>query len=217
LTVFRDQEFTADMMADGLNEAQAKSARAVKRIDDVAALKAAQFPEDAGPMAHPVRPDRYDAIDNFDTATVYEKGAEVVRMLHTLLGEETFRRGCDLYFARWDGRAASVDAFLDCMREASGRDLVQFERWYAQSGTPEVRIEARFDAQARRYTLDIEQHTAATPDQANVSPNSRRPSRARSSTTTSKAVAVRTSTDCCTRTALMESNWVRIGTTGRSR
>ena len=158
-TVFRDQEFTADLRS-----------RAVKRIEDVRMLRMRQFPEDAGALAHPVRPDSYREINNFYTATVYEKGAEVVRMLHTLLGEETFRRGCDLYFARWDGKAASVDAFLDAMREASGRDLVQFERWYAQSGTPEVQIEARFDAQARRCTLDIRQHTAPTPDQADKQP-----------------------------------------------
>ncbi|SDE13539.1 aminopeptidase N [Aquimonas voraii] len=158
-TVFRDQEFTADLRS-----------RAVKRIEDVRLLRMRQFPEDAGALAHPVRPDSYREINNFYTATVYEKGAELVRMLHTLLGEETFRRGCDLYFARWDGQAASVDAFLDAMREASGRDLLQFERWYAQSGTPEVRIEARYDAQARRCTLDIRQHTAPTPDQADKQP-----------------------------------------------
>ena len=154
-TVFRDQEFTADLRS-----------RAVKRIEDVRMLRMRQFPEDAGALAHPVRPDSYREINNFYTATVYEKGAEVVRMVHTLLGEETFRRGCDLYFARWDGKAASVDAFLDAMREASGRDLVQFERWYAQSGTPEVQIDTRFDARTRRCTLDIRQHTAPTPDQA---------------------------------------------------
>ena len=158
-TVFRDQEFTADLRS-----------RAVKRIEDVRMLRMRQFPEDAGALAHPVRPDSYREINNFYTATVYEKGAEVVRMLHTLLGEDAFRRGCDLYFARWDGKAASVDAFLDAMREASGRDLVQFERWYAQSGTPEVQIETRFDARMRRCTLQIRQHTAPTPDQADKQP-----------------------------------------------
>ncbi len=158
-TVFRDQEFTADLRS-----------RAVKRIEDVRMLRMRQFPEDSGALAHPVRPDSYREINNFYTATVYEKGAEVVRMLHTLLGEATFRRGSDVYFARWDGQAASVDAFLDCMREASGRDLVQFERWYAQSGTPELQIEARFDAKARRYSLDIRQHTAPTPDQTDKQP-----------------------------------------------
>lgn len=158
-TVFRDQEFTADLRS-----------RAVKRIEDVRLLRARQFPEDAGALAHPVRPDSYREINNFYTATVYEKGAEVVRMLHTLLGEADFRRGCDLYFERWDGQAASVDAFLDCLRETSGRDLRQFERWYAQSGTPELQIDARFDAQRRRYTLDIRQHTAATPDQIDKQP-----------------------------------------------
>jgi len=154
-TVFRDQEFTADLRS-----------RAVKRIEDVRTLRARQFPEDSGALAHPVRPDSYREINNFYTATVYEKGAEVVRMLHTLLGETTFRRGCDLYFARFDGTAASVDAFLDCMREASGRDLVQFERWYAQSGTPQLQVSGVFDADRGRYTLQIEQTTAPTPDQA---------------------------------------------------
>jgi aminopeptidase N len=158
-TVFRDQEFTADLRS-----------RAVKRIEDVRMLRLRQFPEDSGALAHPVRPDSYREINNFYTATVYEKGAELVRMLHTLLGEDAFRRGCDLYFARWDGKAASVDAFLEAMREASGRDLKQFERWYAQSGTPEVRIEARFDARARRCTLLVRQHTAPTPDQADKQP-----------------------------------------------
>lgn len=158
-TVFRDQEFTSDLHS-----------RAVKRIDDVRMLRARQFPEDAGAFAHPVRPERYREINNFYTATVYEKGAEVVRMLHTLLGEATFRAGCDLYFARHDGQAASVDAFLNAMREVSGRDLLQFERWYAQSGTPTVRIRDYFDATQQTWTLTIQQHTPGTPDQAEKQP-----------------------------------------------
>lgn len=158
-TVFRDQEFTSDLRS-----------RAVKRIDDVRMLRARQFPEDAGAFAHPVRPERYREINNFYTATVYEKGAEVVRMLHTLLGEATFRAGCDLYFARHDGQAASVDAFLNAMREVSGRDLLQFERWYAQSGTPTLRIRDHYDAPSQTYTLTLQQHTPATPDQAEKQP-----------------------------------------------
>jgi len=154
LTVFRDQEFTSDLHS-----------RAVKRIDDVRMLRARQFPEDAGAFAHPVRPERYREINNFYTATVYEKGAEVVRMLHTLLGEALFRAGCDLYFERHDGQAASVDAFLNALREVSGRDLLQFERWYTQSGTPTVRIRDHFDATSQTYTLTIQQHTPATTDQ----------------------------------------------------
>jgi aminopeptidase N len=154
-TVFRDQEFTSDLRS-----------RAVKRIEDVRMLRGRQFPEDAGALAHPVRPDSYREINNFYTATIYEKGAEVVRMLHTLLGEASFRRGCDLYFERFDGTAASVDAFLDCMREASGHDLIQFERWYAQSGTPVVTIESQYDASQRRFSLHFKQSTAPTPDQA---------------------------------------------------
>jgi aminopeptidase N len=158
-TVFRDQEFTADLRS-----------RAVKRIEDVRLLRSRQFAEDGGALAHPVRPDSYREINNFYTATVYEKGAEVVRMLHTLLGEQTFRKACDLYFARHDGEAASVDAFLNCMREVSGRDLRQFERWYAQSGTPCVRVRARFDADRGEYALDIEQRTEPTPDQSEKQP-----------------------------------------------
>lgn len=129
LTVFRDQEFSADMLGD-------ESARAVERIRNVKALRLAQFAEDAGPMAHPIRPDSYQEIDNFYTSTVYEKGAEVIRMLQTLLGKDTFRKGFDLYIARNDGHAVTCEAFLEAMEEASGRDLQQFRRWYSQAGTP---------------------------------------------------------------------------------
>jgi len=140
LTVFRDQQFSADMLA----KAGGDTARAVKRIEDVRVLRAAQFPEDAGPMAHPIRPDEYQAIDNFYTATVYEKGAEVIRMLHTLLGSEGFRNGMDLYFSYHDGQAVTCDDFVEAMSEANGVDLDQFMRWYSQRGTPTVHADVAF-------------------------------------------------------------------------
>ena len=155
LTVFRDQEFSADMRS-----------RAVKRIADVRVLKAQQFAEDAGPLAHPVRPEIYNEINNFYTATVYEKGAEVIRLLKVLIGEEAFRAGLDLYFARHDGEAATIEDFVACFAEASGRELGQFFLWYRQSGTPEVNVEGRHDARAGTFTLDIRQHLAPTPGQA---------------------------------------------------
>jgi aminopeptidase N len=158
-TVFRDQEFTADLHS-----------RPLKRIDDVRMLKSRQFAEDSGPLAHPVRTGEYTEINNFYTATVYEKGAEIVRMLHTLLGEDSFRRGCDLYFERNDGRAATVEDFLAAMHEASGRDLEQFKHWYAQAGTPELRIRDRFDAASGQYLIEIEQHTPPTPGQSSKQP-----------------------------------------------
>ena len=158
LTVFRDQEFTSDMHS-----------RALKRIEDVRLLKSRQYVEDAGPLAHPVRPASYTEINNFYTATVYEKGAEVVRMLHTLLGETAFRAGLDDYFARHDGGAATVDDLLIAMQTASGRDLRQFARWYDQAGTPELRIAQSFDAEGN-YELLIEQHTPPTPDGAEKQP-----------------------------------------------
>ena len=126
-TVFRDQQFSADM-----------GSRAVKRIEDVRMLRAAQFPEDAGPLAHPVRPDSYIEISNFYTATVYNKGAELIRMMHTILGPEKFRAGCDLYFDRHDGEAVTCEDFVRAMEQASGIDLAQFRLWYAQAGTPRV-------------------------------------------------------------------------------
>lgn len=145
LTVFRDQEFTADMLALDSDATLAMSARAVKRIDDVTLLRAAQFPEDAGPMAHPIRPESYQEISNFYTATVYEKGAEVIRMLHTLLGEATFQAGMREYFRRHDGQAVTCDDFVDAMQwawqqESPTRDLAIFRRWYAQAGTPTITI-----------------------------------------------------------------------------
>ncbi len=150
LTVFRDQEFSADMVGTD-------SGRAVKRIDDVRGLRQVQFAEDSGPMAHPVRPDSYVAIDNFYTATVYEKGAEVVRMYQTLLGREGFRKGMDLYFARHDGQAVTCDDFRAAMADANGRDLTQFERWYSQAGTPRVSVSTHYDSVAHTYGVTLAQ------------------------------------------------------------
>ena len=163
LTVFRDQEFSADMI--GTN-----TGRAVTRIDQVRTLRQAQFPEDAGPMAHPVRPDSFVEINNFYTVTVYEKGAEVVRMYQTLLGREAFRKGMDLYFERHDGQAVTCDDFRMAMADANGRDLTQFERWYSQAGTPVVQAETRWDEQAQTYTLRLIQSCPPTPGQAEKLP-----------------------------------------------
>ena len=150
LTVFRDQEFSADMIGTA-------SGRAVKRIEDVRLLRLAQFPEDAGPMAHPVRPDSYVEINNFYTVTVYEKGSEVVRMYQTLLGRDGFRKGMDLYFARHDGQAVTCDDFRAAMADSSGHDFTQFERWYSQAGTPRVKASATYDAGKRCYELTLAQ------------------------------------------------------------
>ena len=154
LTVFRDREFSADMRS-----------AAVERIADVRALRARQFVEDAGPLAHPVRPDVYREINNFYTATVYEKGAEVVRMLKVLLGPAGFRRGMDLYFTRHDGRAATVEDFIQCFADATGTDLTQFMRWYTQAGTPEVTASGTFDRERGTYRLDLSQTIPPTPGQ----------------------------------------------------
>ncbi|KAF1024580.1 MAG: Aminopeptidase N [Burkholderia plantarii] len=154
LTVFRDQEFSADMSA---GEADDAAARAVKRIEDVRVLRQLQFAEDAGPMAHPVRPESYVEINNFYTMTVYEKGSEVVRMYQTLFGRDGFRRGMDLYFERHDGHAVTCDDFRHAMADANGRDLAQFERWYSQAGTPRVTVRTAYDAQAKRYTVTLKQ------------------------------------------------------------
>ncbi|RTZ71341.1 MAG: aminopeptidase N [Gammaproteobacteria bacterium] len=158
-TVYRDQEFSADM-----------GSRGVKRIDDVRLLRAHQFAEDAGPMAHPVRPDHYMEINNFYTVTVYEKGAEVVRMQAELLGPETFRRATDLYFERHDGQAVTTDDFVRCMEDASGRDLTQFKHWYDYAGTPEIDVSGEYDAAARRYTLCLRQRVPDTPGQSDKPP-----------------------------------------------
>jgi aminopeptidase N len=163
LTVFRDQEFSADMIGTD-------SGRAVTRIDQVRTLRQAQFPEDAGPMAHPVRPDSFVEINNFYTVTVYEKGAEVVRMIQTLVGREGFRKGMDLYFERHDGQAVTCDDFRGAMADANGRDLSQFERWYSQAGTPVVKAETHYDAAARTYTITLTQSCPPTPGQPDKLP-----------------------------------------------
>lgn len=163
LTVFRDQEFSADL-------AGSDSARAVKRIDDVKVLRQVQFSEDAGPMAHPVRPDSYVEINNFYTVTIYEKGSEVVRMYQTLVGRDGFRKGMDLYFARHDGQAVECDDFRAAMADANGRDLTQFERWYSQAGTPRVKVSRHYDVEAQRYTLRLSQSCPATPGQTEKLP-----------------------------------------------
>lgn len=162
LTVFRDQEFSADMMARGLDKAQARSARAVKRIDDVIRLRSSQFAEDAGPMAHPIRPESYQEIGNFYTATVYEKGAEIIRMQHTLLGEAGFRAGMDEYFRRHDGQAVTCEDFVSAMETVyqaahPGADLKQFRHWYSQAGTPRVKVRLTYNAAARQATLAMRQ------------------------------------------------------------
>jgi aminopeptidase N len=159
LTVFRDQQFSADM-----------GSAAVSRIAEVRGLRAAQFPEDASPMAHPVRPDSYIEINNFYTATVYQKGAEVVGMQHTLLGRENFRKGMDLYFQRHDGQAVTCDDFVQSMEDASGVDLSQFRLWYAQAGTPELKIGGSYDPQAKQYTLTVAQSIPPTPGQPEKKP-----------------------------------------------
>lgn len=154
-TVFRDAEFSADM-----------NSRTVKRVEDVALLRTAQFAEDAGPMSHPIRPASFIEISNFYTLTIYEKGAEVVRMIHTLLGAEAFRAGSDLYFERHDGQAVTTDDFVSAMEDASGRDLSQFRLWYSQAGTPELKISDEYDEQAHRYVLNVQQSCPASPGQA---------------------------------------------------
>ncbi|HWK43442.1 MAG TPA: aminopeptidase N [Stellaceae bacterium] len=159
LTVFRDQEFTAD-----------QGSRAVKRIQDVRGLRAAQFREDASPMAHPVRPDSYIEINNFYTATVYQKGAEVVRMIHTLIGAVAFRKGMDLYVERHDNQAVTIEDFVAAMQDASGVDLSQFKRWYAQAGTPELTVSEAYDPAARSFELTVSQATPPTPGQPSKLP-----------------------------------------------
>lgn len=158
-TVYRDQEFSADV-----------GSRGVKRVADVRLLQAHQFPEDSGPMAHPVRPDAYVEINNFYTATVYNKGAELVRMQATLLGPELFRKATDLYFTRYDGQAVTTDDFVGCMEDASGHDLMQFRRWYSQAGTPCLHIEATYDAERATYSLLIRQEIAPTPGEPEKDP-----------------------------------------------
>jgi aminopeptidase N len=159
LTMFRDQEFSAD-----------QGSRAVKRIADVRALRAAQFPEDDGPLAHPVRPQSYLSIDNFYTATVYNKGAELIRMIATVLGREGFRRGLALYIARHDHQAVTIEDFLAAMQDAGGVDLGRFMRWYEQAGTPELSVEDSWEAAHRRYVLTLTQRVPPTPGQPDKLP-----------------------------------------------
>lgn len=159
LTVYRDQEFTSD-----------ERSRAVKRISDVVTLRSAQFPEDGGPLAHPARPDQYREINNFYTPTVYEKGAEIVRMLATLLGEAGFRKGMDLYFERHDGEATTIEAFLAAFAEANTVDLEHFKTWYLQAGTPKLTVEDSYDAEQQSYTLKLTQETQPTPGQPTKQP-----------------------------------------------
>jgi aminopeptidase N len=154
LTVYRDQEFTADQRS-----------RAVGRIANVRTLRAAQFPEDGGPLAHNVRPESYNEINNFYTATVYEKGAEIIRMLRCLIGHDAYHDGMALYFQRFDGKAATVEDFISCFAESSGRDLSQFFLWYNQAGTPRIAAKGAYDAAAKTYTLDLSQDTPPTPGQ----------------------------------------------------
>ncbi|MGK2870889.1 MAG: aminopeptidase N [Alphaproteobacteria bacterium] len=153
LTVFRDQEFCADMRSP-----------AVARIEDVRALRARQFAEDAGPLAHPVRPASYIEINNFYTATVYEKGAELVRMLQTLVGREAFAKGLQLYLQQHDGTAATIEDFVSAMEQASGKSLAQFYHWYAQAGTPEISVEENYDAATQSYALTLSQHMPGKPE-----------------------------------------------------
>ena len=159
LTVFRDQEFIADMIS-----------RPVKRIQDANIIRSFQFREDAGPMAHPVRPPSFVEINNFYTLTVYNKGAEIIRMLHTLLGPQTFRLGMDIYFAQNDGKAVTCDDFIAAMATAWGKSLDQFKRWYSQAGTPELIVQAFYDQSARRLTLEVEQTCPATREAAQKEP-----------------------------------------------
>ena len=163
LTVFRDQEFSADMIGTD-------SGRAVNRIENVRMLRQVQFSEDAGPMAHAVRPDSFVEISNFYTVTIYEKGAEVVRMYQTLLGRDGFRKGMDLYFKRHDGQAVTCDDFRAAMAKANGRNLAQFERWYSQSGTPQLKVQGQYDARKKTYALTLSQSSKANKSQKNPLP-----------------------------------------------
>lgn len=158
-TVFRDQCFSADT-----------NSAPVKRIQDVSFFRTAQFAEDAGPTAHPIRPDHFIEITNFYTLTIYEKGAEVVRMLRNLVGEESFRRGSDLYFERFDGQAVTIEDFVGCMAEASGEDFSQFMRWYSQAGTPDIDAHGEYDYVQGEYHLTLRQRTPATPGQPDKLP-----------------------------------------------
>ena len=154
LTVFREQQYAGDQYS-----------RAVARIQAVRNLRSGQFPEDAGPMAHPVRPPSYQQISNFYTATIYSKGAELVRMMHTLVGAQAFRKGIDLYFERHDGQAVTTDDLVRAIEDASGVDLTQFKRWYEQAGTPRLDVRDRYDAATRTYELTVTQSCPPRPGQ----------------------------------------------------
>ncbi|UGA56294.1 aminopeptidase N [Vibrio sp. VB16] len=154
LTVFRDQEFSSDL-----------GSRAVNRINNVRIIRGPQFAEDASPMSHPIRPEKVIEMNNFYTLTVYEKGSEVIRMMHTLLGEVSFQKGMKLYFERHDGTAATCDDFVSAMQDASGVDLTQFKRWYSQSGTPTIHVTSSYDSEQKTYAVTVEQSTAATQEQ----------------------------------------------------
>ncbi len=158
-TVFRDQNFSADM-----------SSEAVKRIEDVNVLRTAQFPQDAGPMAHPIRPESFIDISNFYTVTIYNKGAEIVRMIHQILGEKKFRKGTDLYFDRHDGQAVTTEDFVQAMEDANGQLLTQFKHWYGQAGTPVLDVVGRYDEQNKQYMLNVKQSCAPTPGQETKKP-----------------------------------------------
>jgi len=159
LTVFRDQEFSSDL-----------GSRAVNRINDVKVIRSHQFAEDASPMAHPIRPDKVVQMNNFYTVTVYNKGAEVIRMIHTLLGEEGFQKGMALYFERFDGQAVTCEDFVAAMEDANGADFKQFRNWYSQAGTPTVSVEQDYDAQQQKLTITLRQETPATPGQSEKAP-----------------------------------------------
>lgn len=159
LTIFRDQSFSEDTLS-----------RAVMRIRDVVDLRETQFPEDAGPLAHPVRPDSYIEINNFYTSTIYNKGAEVLRMMQTILGKSQFRKGMDLYFARYDGQAVTIEDFVSSMEDVSGVDLHQFRLWYSQAGTPIITVTDKYDAKTKTYTLTFKQSCPATPGQSSKRP-----------------------------------------------
>lgn len=159
LTIFRDQSFTADM-----------NSPVVERIGEASVIRTSQFSQDSGPLAHPIRPESYIEINNFYTVTVYNKGAEVIRMIQTIIGKEKFRQGMDLYFARNDGKAVTTDDFVKAMEDASGIDLSQFQLWYSQAGTPTLDVSSHYDAGKKTYTLDVKQFTSATPGQAQKQP-----------------------------------------------
>ncbi len=154
LTVLRDGQFTADMYS-----------ATNKWIEEADMMKAAQFPSDAGPTAHPIRPEFVEEFDNIYTTTIYEKGSHVLRMLHTIMGPQTWRKGTDEYFNRFDGQAVTCDDFVDVMQDVSGMDLSQFRTWYSQSGTPEIEYKTDYDAATKTFSLTLSQHTPPTQDQ----------------------------------------------------